>query len=106
MARVPMITRTVTSTKATVLVVDIITGATFDEEVEVARTYKDNDKLLKAIKSTFETAKEKIVAIKTTEEVETLYGMSEQKFIELAEKLPPRKAAELKHFEKYENEQN
>ena len=96
MARIPMITRTVTSTKATVLAVDITTGATYDKEVEVARAYKDNDKLLKVIKETFETATEKIVAIKSSEEVETLYGMTEQKFIELAEKLPSRKTTELK----------
>ena len=96
MARIPMITRTVTSTKATVLAVDITTGATYDKEVEVARTYKDNDKLLKVIKETFETPTEKMVAIKSSEEVETLYGMSEQKFMELAEKLPPRKAPEMK----------
>lgn len=96
MARVPMVTRTVTSTKATVLVVDITTGTTFDKEVEVARTYKDSDKLLKAIKSLFETVAEKIVAIKSSEEVETLYGISEQMFIEIAEKLPPRKSTEPK----------
>lgn len=96
MARVPMITRTVTSTKATVLAVDITTGATFDKEVEVARTYKDNEKLLKVIKSTFETATEKMVAIKSSEEMETLYGMSEQQFIELAEKLPQRNTTQMK----------
>lgn len=96
MARIPMITRTVTSTKASVLAVDITTGATCDKEVEVARTYKDNDKLLKVIKDRFETATEKMVAIKSSEEVETLYGMSEQKFMELAEKLPSRKTPEMK----------
>lgn len=96
MARVPMVTRTVTSTKATVLVVDITTGTTFDKEVEVARTYKDSDKLLKVIKSSFETATEKIVAIKSSEEMETLYGISEQMFIEIAEKLPPRNTTEMK----------
>ena len=96
MARIPMITRTVTSTKATVLAVDITTGTTYDKEVEVARTYKDNDKLLKAIKLIFETSTEKMVAIKSTEEVETLYGMSEQMFIEIAEKLPPRNTTEMK----------
>lgn len=97
MARTPMITRTVTSTKATVLAVDITTGATYDKEVEVARAYRDNDKLLKVIKETFETATEKMVAIKSSEEVETLYGMPEQKFMELAEKLPPRKAPETEY---------
>lgn len=96
MARVPMVTRTVTSTKATVLVVDITTGTTFDKEVEVARTYKDSDKLLKVIKSSFETATEKVVAIKSSEEVGTLYGISEQAFIEIAEKLPSRKSTEPK----------
>lgn len=96
MARVHMITRTVTSTKVTAMVVDITAGTTYSQEFEVARTYKDEEKLLKAVKAIGETATVKVVAIQTSEEVETLYGMSEQQFIEFAEKLPRRKTAENK----------
>ena len=95
MARVPMVTRTVTSTKVTALTVDITNGGTASQNFEVARTYKDEEKLLKAVKAIGETPTIKVVAIQTSEEVETLYGMPEQKFMELAEKLPPRKTPEM-----------
>ena len=91
MARKPMVTRTVVTTKATVLCVDIVTEETTTEVVEVPRTYTDHSKLLNAVKETVDAT---IIPVKviSTETVETLYGMTEQKFIEQAEKLPPRKA--------------
>lgn len=92
MARKPMVTRTVTTTKATVLCVNTVAEETVTQVVEVPRTYTDS-KLLKAIK---ETLDETVIPVKviSTETVETRYGMTEQKFIELAEKLPPRTKTE------------
>lgn len=100
MARKPMVTRTVTTTKATVLCVDTVAEETVTQVVEVPRIYTDDSKLLKAVKETLDST---IIPIKviSTETVETLYGMTEQNFIELAEKLPPRKKTET-----YENAQN
>ena len=91
MARKPMVTRTVTTTKATVLCVNTVAEATITEVVEVPRTYTDDSKLLKAVKETLDVT---IIPVKviSTETVETLYGMTEQQFIEQADKLPPRKA--------------
>jgi hypothetical protein len=93
MARVPMITRTVVTTKATVLCVDTVAEETVTHVVEVPRTYTDDNKLLKAVKETLDAT---VIPVKviSTETVETLYGMLEQKFIELAEKLPPRTQTE------------
>ena len=90
MARKPMVTRTITTTKATALCLNIESGEPENITVTVPRTYKDEEKLLKAVKDTAETDTLKVVHIVSTEEVETLYGMSEQDFINGATVLPPR----------------
>ena len=88
-----MVTRTVTTTKATVLCVNTVAEETVTQVVEVPRTYTDDSKLLKAVKETLDST---IIPVKviSTETVETLYGMTEQQFIEQAEKLPPRTKTE------------
>jgi len=90
MARTPMVTRTIVTTKANVLCVDVTTGETFFKGVTLSRTFKDEKKLMKAIEAVVNTATEKAVHVESTEEVETLYGVTEQKFIEIADVLPPR----------------
>ena len=90
MARQPQITRTMTVTKAKVLVTNIVTGISEEREVCVPREYKKAKKLREAIEEAVNTDTEKLVHIKSTELEERLYGMSEQKFLENAELLPPR----------------
>lgn len=92
MARVPMVTRTITSTKVIVMCLDVEAGEPCNKEVTVARTYKDNNALMKKVKPLLETETLKPVHIVSTEVVETLYGMTEQYFIAHAEELPPREA--------------
>ena len=94
MARVPMVTRTITTTKAIVMCLDIATGEPCNETVVVPRTYKDDDSLLKKVKEVLETDTLKPVHIVGKEEIETLYGMEEQVFIEHAKVLSPRTATE------------
>lgn len=91
MAKEIMVTRTITTTKANVLCLDVEAGEPFNETAEVARTYKDDDALLKAVKPLIETDAIKAVHIVDKEVVETLYGMPEQVFIEHAKVMPPRK---------------
>lgn len=91
MAREIMVTRTITTTKANVLCLDVESGEPFNETVEVTRTYKDDEALLKAVKPLIETDAVKAVHIVDKEVVETLYGMPEQVFIEYAKVMPPRK---------------
>lgn len=69
---------------------DIETGEPCNKSVVVPRTYKDDEKLLKKVKEVIETETIKAVHIVDKEEIETLYGMTEQEFIEHAEILPPR----------------
>lgn len=90
MARVPMVTRTIVTTKANVMCLDVEKAEPFNAVVTVPRTYKDEQSLLKAVKKAAETENVKCVHIVEYEQVETLYGMTEQEFIEHANVLPPR----------------
>lgn len=90
MARVPQVTRTIQTTVVNVLCADTELGELVNKEFTLPRTYKDEDALLKAVRKIGETATIKPVSVVASKIVETLYGMSEQKFIELAEVLPPR----------------
>ena len=90
MARIPMVTRTITSTKAIVMCLDIESGEPCNKSVVVLRTYKDDETLLKKVKEVLETEMLKPVSIVGKEEIKTLYGMTEQEFIKHAEVLPPR----------------
>lgn len=90
MARTPMVTRTIVTTKAIIMCLDVEAGEPFNKEVTLPRTYKDEKALLKKVKPLVETDTIKAVHVVDTEEVETLYGMTEQEFIENAQILPPR----------------
>lgn len=89
-----MVTRTINTTKVNVLCLDIETGEPCNKTVVVPRTYKDDEKLIKKVKEVIETENLKPVHIVDKEEIETLYGMKEQDFIEHAEVLPPRTSEE------------
>lgn len=90
MARVPMVTRTIVTTAVTVMCLDVEAGEPFNKTVTVPRTYKDDEALLKKVKPLIETETVKAVHIVDKEEIETLYGMTEQEFIQYASVLPPR----------------
>ena len=94
MAREKMVTRTIISTKCVVLAIDTETVEPSNLTVEVSGTYQNEEKLMKAVKTVAETHTLKIVQILTTETVEKLYGVSEQKFMEIAHELDPRKKKE------------
>ena len=84
MARKPMVTRTITTTKANVLCLDIVAGEPFNKVVTLPRTYKDEKALMKKVSEVIDNDTQKAVHVVAKEEVEQLYGMSEQDFIELA----------------------
>ena len=89
MARIPMVTRTITTTKVSVLCLDVQTVEPFNKEVILPRTFKDDKKLFKKVEELVNNDDVKAVHIVAKEEVETLYGMSEQEFIEKATVLDP-----------------
>lgn len=82
--RKPMVTRTITTTKANVLCMDIQTAEPFNKVITLPRTYKDDKTLMKKVQEAVETENIMAVHIVDKEEVETLYGMTEQEFIEKA----------------------
>ena len=94
MARVPMVTRTIVATKANVMCMDVQAGEPCNKVVTVPRTYKNDEELMKKVRPLLETDTLKAVHIVEKEEIETLYGMTEQEFIEHAEVLPPRNSTD------------
>lgn len=96
MARKPMVTRTIITTKVIVLCLDVNSAEPFSETVTLPRTYKDEKKLLKSVEEVINTDTVKAVHIVSKKEIETLYGMTEQDFINNAKILDPatRKEAE------------
>lgn len=90
MAKKPMITRTIQTTEATVLCMDIPQGEPFNKDVTLPRTYKDNTAMLKAAAALIDTDEVKAVHIVRSEVKETLYGMTEADFITNAVILPAR----------------
>lgn len=90
MARVPQITRTIQTTKVNVLCLDIVEGKPFNKEIILPRTYKDNKAIMKQLETVINSDTVKAVHVVSAEVQETLYGMTEQRFIELADVLPAR----------------
>ena len=89
MARKPMVTRTITTTQVTALCMDIHKCEPCNITVVLPRTFKDEQKLLKAVREQVDNDDIKVVHIVDKKEVETLYGMTEQTFIKHALKLDP-----------------
>lgn len=85
MARVPVVTRTIKSTKVVVMGVDLETGEVTNKDMILPRTYKDTDKMLKKAKAKGETENYKIVQIVDSEVIHAKYGMPEERFVELAD---------------------
>ena len=90
MARQPMITRTIQTTKATVLCIDLANEQPFTQEVVLPRTYKDERSMMKKIKPLVENDHVKAVNVRNVVVESTLYGMTEQEFINVANVLPSR----------------
>ena len=89
MARLPMITRTIKTTKVNVLCMDINSCEPFNKDIVLPRTFKDEKKLMAKVHELIDNDEVKAVHITHRAEVETLYGMTEQDFIEHAVELDP-----------------
>lgn len=97
MARIPMVTRTIQTTTANVLCLNIKEGEPFNKEVVLPRTYKDEKSMMKVVEKLINTDDVKAVHIVHTDVNETLYGMTEQEFIAAARVLPDRKVSGETH---------
>ena len=81
MARVPQVTRTFKTTKATVKAVDLEGDKMISMEFVLPRTYKDDNAVLKAIAKIHHNDNIKIVKVMDTQVEENLYAMSEETFL-------------------------
>ena len=82
--RVHMITRTIKTTTAKVMVVNTENGSTAIKDFELPRTYKDTKAVLRALEDQ-NTGIEKLVHVVDTTVNERLYGMPESDFIKYAQ---------------------
>lgn len=89
MARIPMVTRTITTTNCCTVCMNTETNEVSENVLTLPRTYKDNTALIKALKKVYEDDVTKVVYVKDVETVDTLYGMEETDFIKSAKKLDP-----------------
>lgn len=89
MARIPQVTRTIATTKVNVICMDLDNVEPFNKDIVVPRTYKDEAKLMKVVSAMIDDEHTKAVKIAKAEEVTTLYGMTEEKFIANADILDP-----------------
>lgn len=94
MARKPMVSRTITTTRVNVFCLNIIDGEPCNRECVLPRTFKDEKKLKDAAFAAVETDDIKPAHIVSTEVCENLYGMTEEEFIHHAHMLPPRTSKE------------
>lgn len=76
-----MITRTILGTKASVITVDTTNMTTSTKDFTMGGEWTDNNKLLKALKKTYETDTLVLSAVVKTEKIEKLYGMTEELFM-------------------------
>lgn len=90
MARVAMVTRTITTTEVEVLCMNIETVSAEVKNFTLLTGITTEELMLKSIKAKFETDTLKPVHIQKMTEIETLYGMTEEDFIKVAKVLPPR----------------
>lgn len=82
-----MVTRTITSTKATATVYNTEKGEIQTLEYKLSGELTADDALKVITKEHTEVRPMKVTEVEVQEE---LYGMPEEKFLELAEILPPR----------------
>lgn len=91
MPRAPVVTRTIWTTRANVMCLDIEREEPFNKEVILPRTYKDEKAMLKQAEKVINNETIKAVHIVDFKVEETRYGMTEQQFIEQAEVIPALK---------------
>lgn len=102
-----MVTRSFEVTRVNVMMCDTITSEVHNKEFDVPRTYKDDNKLLKVVKTMAETDSDKVVTIVDKTVYTKLFGMSEADFLKNSIELDPetRKILEVQDETETEDEE-
>ena len=105
--RKPMVTRSFEVTRVNVMMCDTITSEVHNKEFDVPRTYKDDNKLLKVVKTMAETDSDKVVTIVDKTVYTKLFGVSEADFLKNSIELDPetRKILEVQDETETEDEE-
>ena len=99
MARIRMVTRTITVNVLEVMCVDTTISEVTTKQFELTGETLTNEKALKLLKNEYETDTFKLVAIQKTEVREEMYGLKETDFIKVAKKLDPATRKEMEETE-------
>ena len=95
--RESMVTRTITTTKAIILCLDIESGEPCNRTFNFPRTYKKEKELLqKAQAALTDEPNLRAVHVADTEVIEELYGMTESTFLASAQKIEKKNNKEDK----------
>lgn len=90
MPRKRVVSRTIFTTEAKVLCLDILTQTPYEQLVSIPAVFSTDQKLEDAVKKIVDTDTVKAVHVISHEVSEALYSMNESDFIKYAQKLPPR----------------
>ena len=89
MARERAVTRTINVTKVTAICMDIEKMENKEEVLTITGDLPTDEQLLKKLRKLYETSVYKVVAIKSKDTVEKLFGMPEVEFLKYAKELDP-----------------
>lgn len=91
--RTRKVTRTIKATEATIMVVDVATAEVGTVTITLPHEFKNDADIMKHIEKNHGLLNDGLKAVTVVDYIvtEQLYAMDEQKFIENAEILPPRK---------------
>lgn len=89
MARKRMVTRTIESTKVTVMALEVETAEVCNKTYNLSGIYDNDAKLLKAVQKVYDSDTIKNVHVVASERIETIYGMDENDFLAQAVVLDP-----------------
>lgn len=95
MAKESMITRTIVTTDAEILCLDVESGEACNRSITLPRTYKKEKEILKLAEKEIMETEPNVhpVHVVHTNIKETLYGMPESTFLKYAQVIPKREAA-------------
>jgi len=104
MARKKMVTRTINTTKVTVMYADVATKSMQTKDILLTGTYRGNKAVLRAIRK-YDNDMERIISVENVELLGKKYGMPEEEFLAHAKELTKAEADEAEATENTEDEE-
>lgn len=99
MARLPVVSRTITAFRTTVICLDVTQDKPFEKTIYLSGRLK-NTEIKQAAEKKLNTENVRVAYIKAVEPETKLYAMTEQEFIDTATVYPPRPTTTKKENEK------